>query len=891
MIPFRVSPRIIGALSKRDLKRYFNNPTGYVFITLFIFLSAAAAFWRSRFFLNNLATLDQLNEMFPYLLLFFVPALTMGTWSEELKQGTDELLLTLPARETEVVLGKYLTVLGIYSAALLVSLCHVLVLAWLGAPDIGLMTTNYLGYWLAGACLIPVAMLASLLTSNGTIAFILGSLLCAVPIGLSPAVRVLSDSVGRRLGPAGMVFYFQDFAHGIVSMEGVLYFVLLAGFFLSVNVLVLGRRHWQRLPGHVPIWLHHSIRMMALVIVFASLIVLSARAHVRLDLTAERLHSLSAETRKIVAAIPADRPVAIQAFVSPEVPELLVQTRANLLSVLREIDAIGGGTVTVTVHQTEPYSEQARIARERYNLSPRRVPDSYTGDTEDVYLGVVVTCGPDEQMIPFFERGLSTEYEVVRAIRVVSRASRNRIGVIDSDVRIFGGIDFRDNEPRPQWTVLEELRKQYEVVEVTPASASTAKVDALLVVMPSRLTQSEMELVAEPIKRGVPTMILLDPLPAVDMRLAPAAPFAAQLNPYRQNPQSQMNFGDVRKMLIDLGINWVPARIAWDGYNPHPDMSQLPRETVFVGVGNGNLEAFNPHHPATTGLQEVLLLYPGYLLPTDTPGISFEPLLQTGWLSGTSSFFDLVRPSPTGLILNASLVREPDQRQYVLAAHLRGKAASSGGSEPTARPPNIIGVADLDFISDYFFGVRAMAPVNASFDNIVFFLNAIDVLVGDEAFIALRNRRVKHRTLERVEVQTRGFMERRIQEEQQAEKDARTALEGARNRLKQRLQEIDERRDLDVQAKQIMVRNLEEVENRRLRVLEANIDLTKNARIRASREIMEAQIRRIRGTIRTLAVLLPPIPVLLLGAVLFVRRERREREGARAARRLKNPND
>ena len=181
--------------------------------------------------------------------------------------------------------------------------------------------------------------------------------------------------------------------------------------------------------------------------------------------------------------------------------------------------------------------------------------------------------------------------------------------------------------------------------------------------------------------------------------------------------------------------------------------------------------------------------------------------------------------------------------------------------------------------------------MNASFDNIVFFLNAIDVLVGDEAFIALRNRRVRHRTLERVEAQTQGFMERRLQEEQQAEKEARTALEDARNRLKQRVQEFDQRRDLDVQAKQIMVRNLEEVENRRLRVLEANIDLTKNAKIRASRETMEAQIRRIRGTIRTFVVLLPPIPVLLLGAVLFVRRERREREGARAVRRLRNPYD
>ena len=888
---------VVAALMRRDLRMYFSNPSGYVFLTLFILLSAAAAFWQDRFFLNNLANLDQLNGLLPYILVLFVPALTMSVWAEEKKLGTDELLLTLPATDLEIVLGKYCAVLGVYGAALVLSLSHALVLIFLGSPDWGLLFANYLGYALFGASLAAVGMTASLLTSIPTIAFILGAAFSAVLVAPGTLIGSLSPGLARFMEPVSAAFHFGEFGRGVIPFTSILYFAAVAGFFLYLNVLLIGRRHWPASADGYRMSTHHAARAVAVALILLSGTVLVSRLGLRLDTTAERLHSLSSETRDLLRGLPDDRPVFVQAYLSRDVPEPLVQTRVNLESMLREMESASGGRVQVRIEDTEPFTESAREAREKFGILPRQIPSVTSARTgvSDVFLGVAFTCAAEEQVIPFFDRGLPVEYEIARSIRVVSNTEKKRIGVISKELQIFGGLDFQTMRSNPEWSVVDELRKQYEVVQIQPSAAITEEVDGLLVVLPSTLADDEMANITDFVRTGVPALLLVDPLPVVNIGLAPSEPPGAAQNPFmRQGQPPPTPKGNIQSFLAGLGFSWDPGGIVWDTYNPHPDLGHLPPEVVFLGPGNGNPEVFSAASPASAGLQQVVLIYPGYLEPLAGSTAEFEPLLKSGEVSGVLPYFQMVQRNFLGSQLNPNLPHRPDPMTYVVAAEARTFRPEETGEETEDEAGRIeadstraIVIADLDFISEQFFELRRIGPPNLNFDNVSFFLNAMDVLVGDESFVALRNRRVRHRTLEAVEARVRAFNEQRSAEEDAAEASADEALRQAQERLDRRIAAVRDRDDLDAQAKDIMARNLEEVEQRRFQVLEANIQSDKEAEIRASEERMEAQVRRIQSGIRTAAVLLPPIPVFLLGVWTFVRRRRAEQEGAAAARRLR----
>jgi ABC-2 type transport system permease protein len=312
-----------------------------------------------------------------------------------------------------------------------------------------------------------------------------------------------------------------------------------------------------------------------------------------------------------------------------------------------------------------------------------------------------------------------------------------------------------------------------------------------------------------------------------------------------------------------LGVSWQTNRIAWDSYNPHPQLKSLPKEVVFVGKG------FHQKDPITAGLQEVVLLYPGVL--KSQGGAPFVPLLQTSGDSGVSRIDQLVERSMFGTAINQDAPHNADEGKHVLAARIQGK----GGSGPL----NAIVIADTDLMSEQFFDLRRRGLENLNFDNVTFLLNCVDQLAGDPAFIALRKRRPKQRTLEAVEARTRNYEAQRLHESEQAEALADQRLKEAQARLDLAVRQVEQRGDLDDQTKEVMIANLKTAETRRLEVARANITDEKQRQIEDSRAEMENSIRGIQNTIKLMAVVLPPIPAFLVFLIVSVRRLRRERIG------------
>lgn len=235
------------AVARREVGQYFDSKIAYVFTIAFVLL--ANTIFMNEFFLTGNVDMTGFFEQMPLLLPLFLPALTMRLYAEERKSRTIELLLTLPLRPIQTVLGKVLAALFVFTLFLVGTLPIVVMLLSLGQPDLGQILAAYMGLFLTGAFLIALGTFVSALSSDQIVTFVATSV-AAYLLALSGHERVVAvlDGLAPNLAFGSLLRdafsltpHLEAFVRGVVSLQSCVYFGGMTALFLWLTAHVLER--------------------------------------------------------------------------------------------------------------------------------------------------------------------------------------------------------------------------------------------------------------------------------------------------------------------------------------------------------------------------------------------------------------------------------------------------------------------------------------------------------------------------------------------------------------------------------------------------------------------------------------------------------------------------
>ncbi|MFW6362843.1 MAG: ABC transporter permease [Spirochaeta sp.] len=231
------------AVARKEIRSSFNTPVAYIVLIVFLVFSSGWLFLIEGFFSRDVASLRLYFGTMPLILSVIVPALTMRVWAEEKRLGTYELLVSLPLRESELVLGKYLGTLAVLGTGVLLTIPLPLSVMPFGSFDPGQIIGEYLGLCLFGMVAAAVGCLSGSLARNQISAFLLGVLilLSLTFVGSVTAFLQLPAPLHAVLRYLSLDFHFSSMIKGVIDTRALVYFIVLvtAALFLNIKILVL----------------------------------------------------------------------------------------------------------------------------------------------------------------------------------------------------------------------------------------------------------------------------------------------------------------------------------------------------------------------------------------------------------------------------------------------------------------------------------------------------------------------------------------------------------------------------------------------------------------------------------------------------------------------------
>lgn len=575
-----------------------------------------------------------------------------------------------------------------------------------------------------------------------------------------------------------------------------------------------------------------------------------ALTNARLDLTEQKLYTISDGTRQILGEL--DEPINLYFFYSDKSAKDLVVLRnyaRRVEEMLKAYAQAADGKIKLHIVDPEPFSEDEDKAAE---FGLQAVPAQQGGDA--IYFGLAGTNSVDDhQVIPFFplDQEEFLEYEVSRLVQSLAHPLRPVVGVL-SGLPLNGGFDMQTQQPSSPWMVMEEIRQLFQIESLKPdVDQIPDKVSVLLLVHPKNLSEQTQYAIDQFVLRGGKLLAFVDPWSEADH----AMPMPGEMG-------GEGKSSDLPALFKAWGFEMLPGKVLGDGaYAMSVSMGQGERPARHPAWLTLPRQALDPSDVATANLETLTVATAGILRPLEGAKTHFVPLIHSSEYAmpfDAQRFAMLRNPQELMGELN------PSGDRYTVAARISGPAQSAfpDGIEgrkdglKSADNINVIVVADTDMLSDRmwvqvqdFFGQRVPQPWA---DNSAFAINALDNLSGSEALISVRSRGRFTRPFTVVEDLQRQA-EARFREQEQA--------------LKQRLSETEEK--LASLQNQDPAKALELTPEQ-----QATLQQFMQEKLRIRKELREvnyqlnADIEKLGRTLKFINIALVPL-VLTLGVLLL----------------------
>lgn len=488
--------------------------------------------------------------------------------------------------------------------------------------------------------------------------------------------------------------------------------------------------------------------LLIFLVVLISLNVLFSRVSLRWDATEEKSYSLSQGTIQIISDLPGK--VTIKLFYSASQPKLPIYVKTHAKRVrelLREYEYESNGLIEVLTCDPKPDSNQEEWA-DIYGIEAKALQ---TG--ERVYFGLIAYFRDREEVIPFldYSREELLEYDLTRMIAQLGATKKKTIGIL-SALPIMGqpkapGMPKVPGASEQSWFFVQELKQNYEVVEVNAATAKIdAKVDMLIVVHPKGLREETLYAIDRFIISGKNAIILVDPVCRADV--------------YGQRARGG-NASTLEKLFSAWGIEMDPAKAVVDLDQPTKVLNRFNVEEESPAWVTVRDKCLNDDDVITSRLEEVFFPWTGVVRKLDNfnSNMEFEPIVTT---SNNSALMDAYEVTLGARTIKQDFVS--GKEKLAIAVKISGKFPTAYPDGPpeeikdklsqkdikamddkNPRASTVLVIADVDLISDdicvimmrTFFGMARPMPRN---DNLSLFANACEVLTGSKALISIRSK-------------------------------------------------------------------------------------------------------------------------------------------------------